>query len=849
MEKDGGMTPLPPPEIGRSRKRVREVMHKRRRRREQTIRSSSSSSSSTSTKTASSGRMSSRSSSGLDTDVNTSNCKKKRRGKNALMEEFVEALKKRSHNSFAGAKNILPKFDPNDKGQTMEQWLRKVNETAVIYRWNDNEVRYNALSRLSGLALKWYEGLSTVNYTWKEWQRKLQKMFPDNRNYADKLTEMLNRRTRQDETLEEYFFEKSTLVSRCNIKGRDAVECITQGIYDNNIRLYAQGANISRPSKLLKYFRSVSAKKRDNRSRPYELPRPRFNNKTTTSRYEPTCYNCSEKGHTAPKCPKEAKKCTRCERRGHVEEHCKRAPRTVQRQPNVPVSNINLIDTDTAHDIYNKSVTIDGVIKSAFIDFGSECTVMKESISKEMNLKVIQDDLPVLKGFAAGFVKPLGKSIVEITVDFATATVDVFLVPDNFLKTDILIGQNFTELPNIMVHKTCRHLILYSLSAELEKADAVISDDTEINGLGSVSFNITTKQDYSGPIYVPGSTNLMEGNEVIVLQGVYQVTNGSGCIVVINISGGPISLKKTKLIARVHLLPIEYNLKEHTEKVRSLDINKLTISKETSVPKQPITMNMLNVGSETTFEQKESLLQLVNEFRDCFALDMSELGNSTISEMHINLNDDSPVAYKPYRLPYTERIIVRELVNEMLENNIVKESCSSYASPIVLVKKKNGEHRLCVDYRALNKKTVKDSYPMPVIDDQLDRLNGKTFFTSLDLKSGYYQIPMADDSMHLTAFVTPDGHFEYTRMPFGLVNAPAVFQHMINKALGPNRFDLALPYMDDILTPSSTIDDGMKKLRIIFSSLRDAGLTLNIAKCHFLRRNWTTWGTKFPVME
>lgn len=239
---------------------------------------------------------------------------------------------------------------------------------------------------------------------------------------------------------------------------------------------------------------------------------------------------------------------------------------------------------------------------------------------------------------------------------------------------------------------------------------------------------------------------------------------------------------------------------------------------------------MLNVGPHATEHQRQKLLNLVNTFRNCFALDLTELGTTQISEMHIQLNDDSPVSYKPYRLPYSERLIVRDLVNELLENKIVQESNSSYASPIVLVKKKTNDYRLCVDYRALNKKTIKDSYPMPVIDDQLDRLSGMKYFSSLDLKSGYYQIPMAEDSRHMTAFVTPDGHFEYTRMPFGLVNAPAVFQHMINKALGKHRYELAMPYMDDLLSSAVNIDEGLDKLSKIFELLQEARLTLNIIK-------------------
>jgi hypothetical protein len=205
------------------------------------------------------------------------------------------------------------------------------------------------------------------------------------------------------------------------------------------------------------------------------------------------------------------------------------------------------------------------------------------------------------------------------------------------------------------------------------------------------------------------------------------------------------------------------------------------------------------------------------------------------AELRIVLKSDKVISYHPYRLSLAERQKIREMVSDLLSNKIIQESESPYASPVLLVKKKDGSDRLCVDFRALNRITVKDRFPLPLIEDQLDRLGKGTYFTALDMASGFYQIPIAADSVAKTGFVTPDGHYEYLRMPFGLANAPAVSQRAINNALGPLKDRVALVYLDDVLIPSTTIERGIEKLELVLTALAKAGFSLNINKCKFFQ--------------
>ena len=247
-------------------------------------------------------------------------------------------------------------------------------------------------------------------------------------------------------------------------------------------------------------------------------------------------------------------------------------------------------------------------------------------------------------------------------------------------------------------------------------------------------------------------------------------------------------------------------------------------------------LEALELPSEKlTEEQFRQLRELVGDYSDVFALDDTELGHTDLVQHVIDTGDHPPIKQQPYRVPVVHRDKITQMIAEMRKQDVIRPSASPWASPVVLVPKKDGKLRFCVDYRRLNAATRKDVYPLPRIDDILDTLGRVKYFTSLDLASGYWQVGLEEESRQKSAFTTHCGLYEFTRMPFGLCNTPATFQRLMQRVLAGLEWDSCFVYIDDVLVVASTFEEHLERLREVFERLRHASLRLKPKKCLLLR--------------
>ena len=233
-------------------------------------------------------------------------------------------------------------------------------------------------------------------------------------------------------------------------------------------------------------------------------------------------------------------------------------------------------------------------------------------------------------------------------------------------------------------------------------------------------------------------------------------------------------------------------------------------------------------------EMQLAEIPMVNKFFDVFPKDLPGLPPDRELEFEIELAPGiEPISIASYRIAPTELKELKVQMKELLSKGFVKTSTSPWGAPVLFVKKKDGSLHLCIDYRQLNKVTIRNQYPLPRIDDLFDQLQGAKVFSEIDLRSVYHQLKVRREDVPKTAFRTRYGHYEFLVMPFGLTNAPAAFMDLMNRVFGPYLDKFVIVFIDDILVYSSSKEEHAEHLGIVLQTLREHQLYVKFSKCQF----------------
>lgn len=260
-----------------------------------------------------------------------------------------------------------------------------------------------------------------------------------------------------------------------------------------------------------------------------------------------------------------------------------------------------------------------------------------------------------------------------------------------------------------------------------------------------------------------------------------------------------------------------------------------TVSSHTA-PLNPVKGHIESLDLSTlSMPDQQKVRALLLKHEGVFATSDLDLGCTALLTHDIPLVDDIPIRQRYRRIPPSDYDEVRTHIRKLLDSQVIRESCSPYASPTVLVRKKDGSLRLCVDYRLLNNKTRKDAFPLPRIEESLDALSGAQWFSTIDLASGYHQVAVTEKDKMKTAFCTPFGLFEFQRMPFGLCNAPSTFQRLMERMFGDQNYHSLLLYLDDVIVFSSTVDEHLDRLDLVLGRFEKESLKVKLGKCNFFQ--------------
>ena len=349
---------------------------------------------------------------------------------------------------------------------------------------------------------------------------------------------------------------------------------------------------------------------------------------------------------------------------------------------------------------------------------------------------------------------------------------------------------------------------------------------------------VTVPKNFHDPMALVEPMTHRQQNKYITGKCITPVWGKYAQSLVLNPSNVKVCLKNYQTLGKIALLDSDFHIKQlenNPNLLRSVNCAKPGNESNHSENHNEV-VKELNTDlskSDLTTDQKHSLLQFIDQNRKVFATNLSDLGSTTVYQHKIETRDEIPVRSRHYRLSKDMKDLVKKEIDEMLKHNIIEPSTTEWTSPIVMVKKKTGGYRMAAHLRQLNNQCKPVHFPLPRPEDIFDTIGQAkaNYMSILDCFSGYWQIPLDPETKHKAGIITHHGIWEWNKLPFGLVSAPAAFQKAMATVLRDLNWKQVLIYVDDIFVMSETFDQHLTHLQQVFDWLHKADITLKSSKC------------------
>lgn len=720
---------------------------------------------------------------------------------------------------------LIRQFSAQDETHTVSMWIKEIEEHGDVFQWSPTQVLLVARRSLTGTAALWLRS-EKVFKSWEDLKVAIGKEFPDTLD-VKKIHELMSaRRKKKDESCIDYMLIMKELGKRGKMPDYVAIKYIVDGIIDdeiNKIMLYGitTYADLKEKLKLYATFKKNSVKD-IRRSKPPSGTQSANNNRRNAAEMM-RCFNCGEKNHSSENCPhrSQGKKCFHCNEFGHISPNCPKKKMASSASGAFGFG-------DQEHEQFPK--------------VGTDQRESTNQMSKKTFFNMMQEG-------ATSCASDEVQDDVQGEVYTVTRTNDSCYDVGNTIPRWTAIGyrddghvvgfdtsnvnkQNKKSVENVPVVNIVRRIKpLKPVFVRGKRASALIDSGCDVNLMSKDFYNELSKIDF---------VQCNENNITLTGLGYSQVKSCGVVMLDITIDNclyrnttfyvmpndsvpfqmiiGNAFLRNVMMFMKdcmVWLLPKDDWMNPNYEWLKDVAYFSSSVDCLAHVSNPAV---------------KEEVTRLVTSY-------VPQQSKEAPIELKIVLKDDLPVSQRPRRISFKEQEDVNRQIQEWLEDGIIRVSYSEYSSPLVLVRKKDGGLRICIDYRKINSKMVKDEYPLPIIDEHIDKLSSARVFSALDLKNGYFHLRVHEDSIKYTSFVTTTGQYEFLRAPFGLATCPKVFTRFITIIFRELiARGIVIVFIDDILIPAEDEYQALERLKEVLNTASEYGLQINWKKSQLLSK-------------